>query len=128
MTDHVKIAFPLERDADGYPPESVETLWGVPVGGDKYRIDNIPFFVKGISAEDVIIAKRKDGELQFVSLNKPGGHSTVRILCWNERDVNPLRESLQAIGCSSELSNIRGLVAVDVPPAVEYAKVRSYLL
>ena len=31
------------------------------------------------------------------------------------------------MGCSSELSHVRGLIAVDVPPNVDYKKVRSYL-
>jgi hypothetical protein len=55
---HFKIAFPLDRDEDGYPPDDVETLWGWETKPGLYCIDNIPFFVKGISPGDVVSAKR----------------------------------------------------------------------
>ncbi|HKN58641.1 MAG TPA: DUF4265 domain-containing protein [Gemmatimonadaceae bacterium] len=126
--DHVKINFRLERDSDDYPPQDVESMWAVPVGNDSYRLDNVPFFVRGVSSEDIVRAKREDGVLFFSGLVEAGGHSTVRVLIWNRDEMQVVRDELRAMGCSSEGTNIPGLVAVDIPPSVRYADVREFLM
>jgi hypothetical protein len=126
--DHVKINFRLERDSDEYPPQDVESMWAVPVGNDTYRLDNVPFFVRGVSSEDIVRAKQEDGLLFFASLVEPGGHSTVRVLIWNQHETQAVRDELRAMGCSSEGTNIPGLVAVDIPRSVRYAEVRDFLM
>jgi hypothetical protein len=42
-----KVFFRLQKDADGYPPFEIESLWARPVGPDRYELDNIPFFATG---------------------------------------------------------------------------------
>jgi len=126
--DHVKINFRLERDSDDYPPQDVESVWAVPVGNDAYRLDNVPFFVTGISSEDIVRAKPQDGVLLFLELVEAGGHSTVRVLIGNRDETQTVRDELRAMGCSSEGTNIPGLVAVDIPPSVRYAEVRDFLM
>ena len=37
-----KLLFRLEKDEDGYPPEDVESLWGL-LRSDGIELDNIPF-------------------------------------------------------------------------------------
>ncbi len=125
-SDHVKIKFPLERDSNNYPPHDVESMWAVPLGNGTYRIDNIPFFVRGVSDEDVVSASKKDGELYYSGLVSEGGHSTVRLLLSNPEEAQTVRDELRARGCSSEGTNIPGLIAVDVPPSVKYGDVRPF--
>lgn len=122
----VKILFRLERDEDGYPPEDVESMWAVPVQGG-YRLDNIPFFARGVSAEDVVSASEEGGVLYYTGLVNEGGHSTVRVLIWNQEETEAVREELRAMGCDSERTNIPGLIAVDIPPSVRYHDVRTLL-
>jgi len=126
MTDHVKILFPLEQ-TDGYPPHDVESVWAVPLGGGKYRLDNIPFFVRGVSSEDVVSATERGGALFYAGLSSEGGHSTVRVLIADPDATERVREELRARGCSSEGTGIPGLIAVDVPPAVSYRELRQFL-
>jgi len=126
--DHVKIHFQLERDSDDYPPQDVEAVWAVPVGADTYRLDNVPFFVRGLSSEDIVRAQPQDGVLFFLGLVEAGGHSTVRVLICNRDETQAVRDELRAMGCSSEGTNIPGLVAVDIPPSVPYAEVRDFLV
>lgn len=128
MNQQVKILFRLIKDNDGYPPREWESMWAVPLGGGCYRLDSIPFYAVGISSEDVVAATNVDGELLFERLVEEGGHTTVRLLCWNDADVEPVRAALRDLGCASELSDIRGLIAVDVPPAVDYKRVREFLI
>jgi hypothetical protein len=56
----VEIWFRIEKDKDGYPrSKSWEQLLGWPVRerDDYFSIESIPFFVKGISRGDIVLAK-----------------------------------------------------------------------
>lgn len=128
--DHVRIQFPLDQDADGYPPATSETLWAVPIGRSRFVIDNIPFFVYGISCYDVVSAfPRCDAHnlFKYDQLIEPRGHSTLRVIFYEntadarsiEDRVTDLRSRLHALGCGSERSHISGLISVDVPPSVQ---------
>jgi hypothetical protein len=122
LEGRVKVLFDLKRDADGYPPADVEGLWAEPLGDGLFRIDNVPFFAKGIGCEDVVAAAAdSQGELRYGSLVRPSTHSTLRVIVFREGpDSRPLadrvadlRRRLVGVGCSTELSHIPGLVAVD---------------
>jgi hypothetical protein len=120
--DHIKVLFELKKDADGYPPADTEGLWAEPLGNNLFKIDNVPFFVKGISCEDVVeAAADSQGELRFRSLVRPSAHNTLRVIVFRESpDPRPLEErvadlrrQLEQVGCSTELSHMPGLIAVD---------------
>ena len=53
-----------------------------------------------------------------------GGHTTLRVYFSDADDVAPTRRQLKKLGCSTEVSNLPKLVAVDVPPDAGYAEVR----
>lgn len=50
--DHVKIHFRMDIDEDGWPPASVESLWAVDLGDGTVRLDNTPWFVRGVASDD----------------------------------------------------------------------------
>ena len=133
---HVRIHFDLVQDDQGYPPPSSETLWALPVGRSRFRLDNIPFFVCGVSCFDIIEARMDaSGHFKYSRLLNPGGHSTLRVIFYDQpgdapsvqERVQELRKRLQDLGCSSEISHVSGLISVDVPPEVALAEVRSIL-
>jgi hypothetical protein len=124
--NRVKVVFGLKRGEDGYPPADVEQLWAKPLGDNLFEIGNIPFFVKGISYADVVEAVADpEGELWYRSLVRPSTHETLRVIVFRESsDPRPLadrvanlRRRLGEVGCSTELSHMPGLVAVDGNPA-----------
>ena len=132
----VKVHFGLAQGEDGYPPASVESLWATALGRGRFRIDNIPFFVCGVSSFDIVTAQeRSDGVPWFETLAEASGHSTIRVTIFRDsidsrpRDerVQELRASLRKIGCPSELSHIPGFFSVDVPPEVSYHTVKQVL-
>ncbi len=55
--DRTKILFRLQRDEVGYPPTDWESLWATPLGSNQFEIDNVPFYIRGISSGDVILAR-----------------------------------------------------------------------
>jgi hypothetical protein len=124
---YVKILFELEQDKDGYPPASAETLWAIKSGEGLFKIDNIPFFVFGIAVDDIVSATPEEGVFRFKEVVHPSGHSTVRVVVYEPSDVPTVRALFKQLGCSTELSHLPRLLAVDVPPAVSLDKLKEVL-
>lgn len=106
----------------------METLWAEPVGDDRYRLQNVPFYAYGISFDDVVKATAIGGQLIVQDVVERGGHSTYRIFL--SRAVKPDDErfqrrwrSLEGIGVTYEQANGR-LLAIDIPAQTDIY--RSY--
>lgn len=126
--DFVKIAFELQQDADGYPPDKWETLWAVRLEErGLYRVDNIPFYVKGISSEDLVRAEQREGLLQFVGLVKASKNSVFRLYVADVEDVQTARDSFRALGCESEQSHIPKLFALEIPGSTKIEAVAALM-
>lgn len=102
-----------------------ESMWALKVG-DHYSIQNIPFYIQGISFNDLVTAEVIDGELLAREIIKENGHSTIRIY-FNFDKIKEVREFLKQNECDSEISDNPKLIAVDIPPNVKYSKVSNYL-
>ncbi len=131
----LKVGFKLERDESNYPPADWEWLWVSRVSDSTFKIDNIPFYAKLISCGDIVAAVQSEAGLVFKELIQPSGHSTVRVVIFR-RDQNDeqlgtavgtIREGLRAMGCATEQSHIPNLIAVDIPPEVDYQSVSAFL-
>lgn len=124
MESPVKVFFAI------HSPEStnieMESLWATPIDGG-YKLDNIPFYAKGVALNDLVSAEETDGCLLATSILKPSGHSTIRIWFASRDDIEPTRNKLDQMGCGSEISDVPRLVAVDVPPAVDYSDIKRIL-
>ena len=105
---HVKIKFPLEQDESGYPPESSEAMWAIPLGEGRYAIDNIPFYAKLVSDGDIVSASVIDGELIFEKILELSRNCTIRIVTLDDSDGSEVRKALEAIGCKIEGSGTYG--------------------
>ena len=129
VTDgYVKVRFRLDRDESGWPPAATEGLWAVPLGHDRYRLDNIPFFARLVSCEDVVRAMRGEDDLLWVeAVERYAGHSTIRIIAPTKTDIPEIRNDMAALGCASELFESCRLIAVDVPLEANLAAVRAFL-
>lgn len=124
--EFVKVVFRLEIDEDGYPPVSTETLWAQKEG-DGFRLDNTPFFARGVALGDIVHAVPVDGMLEYKWVIKRSGRGTVRVIMFEEAETEKTREEFRKLGCPSELSHIPGLFAVDIPPMDDYSAVRNFL-
>jgi len=132
----IRVHFDLVQDEDGYPPASVETLWATALGKGRFRIDNIPFFVCGVSCFDIVSGKKRaDGAIWFEGLAEESGHSTIRVKIARDSidmrsmdaRVEELRADLRKLGCDSERSHIPGLFSIDIPPESPYQPVKEIL-
>lgn len=131
----VRIRFEIEQDEDGYPGVGTETVWARR-GARGFEVDNIPFYVRGVSCGDVVsVEPPQSGIFEFREVIEPSFHSTIRVVlakeCSDRRPVeermDELRQRLSAIGCDSE--GVRpGFFSVDIPPSTTLSAVRKILV
>lgn len=129
---YVKVWFSLEQDEDGWPPAGSEGLWAERVSDDVVRIDNSPWFVRGVACGDLVrITRESDGTLWAVEGLRPSERCTIRIIPFQE---GALAGSLQAaldafapVGVTGEGIEQFGMVALDVPPDADLAAIQRLL-
>jgi len=126
----VRIIFRL--DPGEQQSYETETLWAEPFGPNEFRILNSPFFVFGVSAEDVVTAALRDHDVyEFKRVVEKGGHSTYRIFLRGDRtiadDCFRLRwTGIQSLGATFENGN-GTFIAVDVPPSANIRTIYQLL-
>jgi len=123
-----KVLFRLEQDECGYPPVSVEGVWALRLANGNMRVDNIPFYVMGISAGDEIEVRSDGSELWFISMVAPSKNSTFRLIPMDVGDLQKVRMSVERLGCKTECHSSAGLIAVEVPANVPIQPFLSYLM
>jgi hypothetical protein len=125
---HTRVTFTLEQDSSGYPPTSTERLWAVELSNHNFRIDNIPFYVFGISCGDEVSVDDVDGEWIFRKLVKATGNSTFRLFLTDPQRNMAVRGELSALGCQSEFNQLVGILAVEVPEATPIQPFLDYVM
>lgn len=123
----VKISFRLDPKRHGGMVG--ESMWAEQVGRNRFRLDNIPFSVHGVSYRDVVFGRLgRTGRLTFAGVSLRGGHSTCWIAARDEPKSAELEDRwsrLRELGCKAERAE--RLLAVDVPPATDFAEVEALL-
>jgi hypothetical protein len=117
QSDLVKVAFEIKDKSLG----DSETMWAEVLGPHRYRLDNIPVLVDGVSLADIIDASMAEGRLKFSRAVEHSGHSTYRLMVSPEAlgaKFESMWRPLEAIGCRYEAASPRFL-AVDVPAAAD---------
>lgn len=128
--ERVKISFRLRQDEDGYPPATTETVWAKKISENEYKIDNVPFYVRGISLGDIVSVTYEDEELVYERLITPSDISTLRVIIMDknnkeETELN-LRKYFIKSGCAIEgISPV--MFAIEVPASVNLKPIIEYL-
>lgn len=131
---YVRVRFSLPDDGSGWPPAVSEGLWAVDLGDGRYRLDNVPFFVRGVACHDTVAATMgDDGHRWATEVLHASGRLTVRVIVLGEHradTVRELRDVAAACGIESETMDIGfgwDLLAFDLPPAADLARFKSFL-
>ncbi|MGW4685638.1 DUF4265 domain-containing protein [Streptomyces sp. NPDC004244] len=119
--DHVKVHFRMDIDEDGWPPASVESLWAVDLGDGTVRLDNTPWFVRGIASGDVIkVELDGDGVFWAGETVRPSQNCTIRLIVLKGDGSAAARQSVlevfHRLGTTGEGIERYRMVALDVPP------------
>jgi hypothetical protein len=127
MHDRVKINFHLEQNEDGYPPYEWEGVWSEKQEKGSYRIDNIPFYIKDLSVDDVVLATESENGLIYVETLKKSNNATIRIICYSDEAKRELLNKLSSLICDYEVGVPLDLVAVNIPPSANIDVLLEYL-
>lgn len=134
VSTRVKVRFAFERDADGWPPAESEGLWAERVEGDLYRLDNTPWFARGVAAEDVIeVRPGAGGVLWFAQVRERGGRIVVRVIPRGDGplggDRQGVLDAFEPLGVTGEgMSSPVNMVALDIGPDAPLSAVKSLLV
>jgi hypothetical protein len=119
----VKIIFEYNNLEGEY---ALESAWAEKVGIN-YQLDNILFYAPGYSSGDVVEVEDRNGELFVVGLIEESGHTTVRIIFYEDDIINSTMIKLEELGCMWEGSNMPTLMSVDIASDIDYAPVKRFL-
>lgn len=119
----VKVTFELEPS--DWHDHATESVWAVPLGGNKYQVQNVPFHAYGVSYDDVVTAKPNDqGQLIVQGVDQRGGHSTYRVILnpgTTDEEFETAWKKIESLGSTYERATDR-LIAIDVPPETDIYK------
>ncbi|SHN37620.1 DUF4265 domain-containing protein [Mucilaginibacter sp. OK098] len=118
-----KIIFEYNDFEDNY---ALESAWAEKKG-EYYILKNILFYAPGYSWGDLVRVEDRSGELYVTDLIEESGHSTVRIIFYDEETIKQVTERLINMGCSYEGGNIPTLISVDISPEIDYKPIRDFL-
>ena len=96
-------------------------MWTFTLGDYRYRLDNIPWYVRGIACYDVVeaVSFNPDEVPIFTRVIEHSGHLTIRLILSGERTAPTLLVVLaefDELGAAGEVDPHRGLIALDIPP------------
>ncbi|WP_081053121.1 DUF4265 domain-containing protein [Burkholderia territorii] len=128
MQDLKKVIFRLKKDEDGYPQMEYESLWGIFSGDLSCVIDNVPYYVCGVSKGDTIAVEDVDGELFAISVIARGGHSTLRVFAEDPDTKASIISDLKSLGAQCSVTRGLSLFAVDIPPDADFGKIDGLLV
>ncbi|MFI6735270.1 DUF4265 domain-containing protein [Nonomuraea sp. NPDC050451] len=99
--------FELEQDDDGWPPAGSERLWAVSVAPGRARLDDIPFFVRGVACGDVVrIEADVEGTVWAKEVVEYSGNCTIRVVPDRngdlEGDLNTVLNLFAPLGVEGE--------------------------
>jgi hypothetical protein len=107
-------------------------LRAVPVAADVVRLDNTPFFVRGVASGDLIrVGRTEDGQLRAGERLRWSGHCTIRIIPFRDGPLGGSRQRVldvfAPLGVTGEGIERFGIVALDVAPDADIAAVKRLL-
>ena len=109
--------------------EEVETVWAEPLGENRYRLDNTPWFAYGVSWKDVVEAKPEiegDNMPDFIRVVEKSGHRTIRVILEDEKAKKEVLEEIVKLGCTYEGANDI-YFGVDIPPDANLEALTAFL-
>lgn len=121
-----KINFILEHNIHNQDSESV---WAEHINDMLYQIKNVPYYIKGVSYDDIVEINLKSDLLWFKKVVMKSGHSTYRIIFFEKTvkfESTPYWCQLEKLGCTYERA-YHNFYAIDVPETSDIYAVYNVL-
>lgn len=120
-----KIFFELHIE-DGYPPVKEESIWGIRLENNLFKINNIPFYTKEVSFEDIVSVSNNKGILHYKKTMKSSGNSTIRVIFFDKENVENCINSIKKMGCECEKFSST-FIAINIPITTNIEIILDYL-
>ncbi|WP_270726380.1 DUF4265 domain-containing protein [Shimia sp. Alg240-R146] len=121
----------IELETGTWHGHSSESVWAISLGDGLFRVENSPFFARGISYGDIVHAEQKEGANVFVRIVISSGRSTYRIIIGEnatDAQIERFWRPLEAEGCTYESGEFGyTMYSVDVPKDTNVQRVFSLL-
>lgn len=124
--DLVKVAIPVRRNSDGFPPLEFEWIWAIKRSETTAEIDNVPFFSTWCYG-DLILIENRDHQYWGVSVIRASGNSTFVLQVPETLSIEEIRSELRARALPHEAWAKQRLISVCVPPSSSVADVLALL-
>lgn len=130
--EHVKVHFVMDLDGDGRPPASVESLWARDLLDGTVRLDNTPWFVRGVACGDIVRVSVDDDGLWWAGETvHPSENCTIRLVVLKDGGSAGARQSVlkafHRLGATGEGIERFRMVVLDVPPTADLPRIRQLL-
>ena len=126
--EKILIAIELSESLQEAYDISTESLWFLKER-ENYRLINIPFFIEGISMEDLISFKKKTDEIcEIESIVKNSGNSTIWVTLNDDSKGKEILEKMHNLGCGYEGGVIDNYYTVNVPEKVSIDDIDEILI
>jgi hypothetical protein len=124
-----RLAIWLDADEDDpeWPPFASEVLWAERVDDDRFRVETIPLFARGVARGDVVEAGFARGTWWVTGVVEPGGAVTVRVLLADGADTDAIRDALHAEGADTQDGGFDAHFAVHAPETATLDRVLKLL-
>jgi len=122
----IKVHISFNNGEDTGPVKG-EFLWAEPLGDNRARIANIPFFAESLNHQDIV--SYLPGKInEIVGVVELGGHQTVDMLFADNAPVAKVLEELGGKFPSIGTEGIGGgIVVMDLPPDVDHEAIFTAL-
>ena len=128
MMGHELLRIVFELDSSAWHGNMTERLWSEPVDKGRFRLRNSPFFVFGVSNEDIVFGEDRGGRICFTGVSIYGGHSTYRLKLGEKGKESAVFQKywdpLDKLGCSYEEGPV---LTVDIPASANIYAVYDLL-
>ncbi|MER6218754.1 DUF4265 domain-containing protein [Streptomyces sp. NPDC001674] len=130
--NHVKVHFRMDIDEDGWPPASVESLWAADLGDGTVRLDNTPWFVRGVASGDVLKVELDGEGVRWARETvRPSQNCTIRLIVLKDDGSAAARQSVlevfHRLGATGEGIERYRMVALDIPPEADLPQIHKLL-
>ena len=121
-----KIFFDLDV-VDGYPPVAVESLWGEKVDDHKYRIKNLPFYIRDIALNDIVLVELVNDNLKFKELLSESGHGVINVILFDSDFKDEVIKNLKSMRLYWESIQGENYYSIDIPNVLIFNKIIKFL-
>jgi len=114
----IKLGFSTQS-VEGWPPFEIEYIWLSQLGDDLYRVENTPFFVKGLCYEDELyLFYNEENFVVSWSIKNHSLNSTVWMMELKKNAAKKIVTKLRSLGCNIEEGIPRGYYSICIPNTI----------